>query len=209
MGGVLGGSSSTVLVCSGPGVCSGLLHGMYSVSPAPCPPSIHPPWPARLRAACVGCTWRWGHPPCAGAHPCLSVFRQDSLGRLLCVWCACLPPQMTSETVISLSSRLWDVIFASFKTDYATMEAVRKTFPRVENHTLAFWGGLVSAGDEESQELMKHLVENRLVRASLTNSARLGESCALHAEGVASRYRPFMSPTICFLSVCGLGMVRC
>jgi hypothetical protein len=106
---------------------------------------------------------------------------------------------MTSETVISLSSRLWDVIFASFKTDYATMEAVRKTFPRVENHTLAFWGGLVSAGDDGSQELMKHLVENRLVRASLTNSARLGESCALHAEGVASRYRPFMSPTICFL----------
>ena len=109
----------------------------------------------------------------------------------------------------SLPPSLWDVIVA-LCDEYPTVDDVKGAFPKLKDaHTLAFWGGLVSAGDDGSQELMEHLVENRLVRASLTNSARLGESCALHAEGVASRYRPFMSPTICFLSVCGLGTVRC
>ena len=100
----------------------------------------------------------------------------------------------------SLPPSLWDVILRSFPRRFEGVAAVREAFPDLgDEHTLAFWGGLVSAGDDGSRALMEHLVGDSLVRASLTNSARLGESCALHAEGVASRYRPFMSPTICFL----------
>ena len=183
-----------MLLRSGPGVCSGLLHGMYSVSPAPCPPSIHPSWPARLRAACVGCTWRWGHPPCAGAHPCLSVFRQDSLGRLLCWWHAFLSPQMTSETVISLSSRLWDVIVASFVGDYPTAEAVQRAFPHLRYyHDLEVWGDLDRQGSESR---MRTLVPVDDVRAELTALANRGESCALHVEVVAPHGMP---PVLCGL----------
>ena len=88
---------------------------------------------------------------------------------------------MTSEEM-SLSSRLWDAIVASFDGDYPTVEAVQKAFPRLKNHTLAYWGGLVSAGDEDSRATMERLVGDAAVRGALTNSARLGESCALYVE---------------------------
>jgi hypothetical protein len=77
--------------------------------------------------------------------------------------------------------------------------AVRKAFPSLRDaHTLDMWARLASKGDEDSRAAMELLVGDPGVRGMLTVSADC-ESCALHAEGVASRYRPFMSPTICFL----------
>jgi hypothetical protein len=121
---------------------------------------------------------------------------------------------MTSEE-ISLSSRLWDVIVA-LCDEYPTVDDVKGAFPKLKDaHTLAFWGDLVSTGDDGSRALMEHLVGDSLVRASLTTSGRLGESCALHVEVVASHGRPPPPPpphtlrSYSLLHVLALVMVRC
>jgi hypothetical protein len=95
---------------------------------------------------------------------------------------------MTSETVISLSSRLWDVIVASFVGDYPTAEAVQRAFPNLRSyHDLEVWGGLDRQGSESR---MRTLVPVDDVRAELTALANRGESCALHVEVVAPHGMP-------------------
>ena len=70
-----------------------------------------------------------------------------------------LPPQMTSETVISLSSRLCDAIVALLPSRYGDVAAVRKAFPSLRDaHTLDMWARLASKGDEDSRAAMELLV---------------------------------------------------